>query len=195
MYNQKIIDLERLKLELQENIKVLEMSFKETESELLKDQENESLVAKDLNESKDFLSSNRKLLNSLKNKLAVLQDENIGKLRTLENLRKNAEEIKAQKKSSKESKLRITIEEEAFGIESLHAENIKISEDIKRFEENSKTTSIGTFGDESTNHEEEDLKEILSKIQDQQADISSLKFQLENKNSQFQNRQCKCLVF
>jgi uncharacterized small protein (DUF1192 family) len=88
------------------------------------------------------------------------------------------------------------IEEDLEKLDLLAEENAKISEILTKTEESSVTTSVVTIEEASTNQEdEESVKEISMRIQEQLAEINKLKFELQKRDEEVANKACACLLF
>jgi Mg2+ and Co2+ transporter CorA len=187
-------ELKSLQTGLFNTIEELEESLKNIESAVSEKNKSKWLLEQDLKRSKETFESDHKLLASLKAQLGSLQDSYTIEMRTLESLNVLNKEKRLQKKlSSKEGKILYSIEEETTKLETIFHENQKIFEEIKKIQGNSKTNSIITFEEVSTNNEEEEnIKEILIRIQNQKNQIFHLRSELASHD--MQDKVCKCLI-
>lgn len=176
----------KLALEQNENSKAQEY--------MNKVQNQHDLCLKNLERHKEDLAGCKKQIIALRNELANLQDANISKTKQLDELEQRLEEIRCIELSKKERKLRTMIEEDLEKLDLLAEENAKIIEILTKTEESS-VTSVVTMEEVSTNQEEEEsVKEINMRIQEQLAEINKLKFELQKRDEEVANKACACLL-
>lgn len=158
----------------------------------LRDQKSSELTQKE-----EFHKSIKRQLVSLRNDLALLQDENYENIKKIEDKKIELTNFHSRSDSRKKTKLKSNIVENSQKFEGLLEENSKIEEFIQVTEGSSRTGSITTMEEASTNNEEdESLKEISLKLQEQQAAIWQLNQEIERKKIQdLSHKSCKCFIF
>ena len=136
-------------------------------------------VQKELEELKETGEYNKKALGKAKNILAELQDENIRQVRQLENFfSTNNINFSIGKIRNKHDKLRALIREESNIIEDISKENQELEQKIQRFE----ALDSDSAQTSEPMHQDIDLKKLEQQLNDQKAEILTMKLKAETTN-------------
>lgn len=156
----------------------------------------ESEKSSELAQKESFHKSIKKQLITLRNDLATFQDENYENIKKLEDIKTDLKTFHLRSHNRKKTKLKSMIAEDSQKLEVLLEENSKIEEFIQFTEGSSRTGSIATIEEVSTNNEEEEsIKEISLKLQEQQTVIWQMKLEMEKKKRQdLSSETCKCFI-
>ena len=156
----------------------------------------ETKNSSELAQKEAFHKSIKKQLITLRNDLATLQDQNYENIKKLEDIKTDLKTFHLGCQNRRKTRLKSLITEDLQKLEILLEENSKIEEFIQFTEGSSRTGSIATMEEVSTNNEEdESIKEISLKLLEQQTVIWQIKLEMERKNRQdLSLKTCKCII-